>query len=85
MRPDRYGPRPAPAAKPAKPRQSNPERSAATREKILRATVDCLYSVGYAQTSTVLVTSVERPDRAAGTIEMLVVDGGNSVRQAQYR
>jgi AcrR family transcriptional regulator len=41
---------------PAKTRRSNPERSAATRDKILRATIDCLYSVGYAQTSTVLVT-----------------------------
>ena len=28
--------------------------------------------------STVLVTSVERPDRAAGTIEMLVVDGAGA-------
>jgi AcrR family transcriptional regulator len=51
--------------KPAKPRQSNPERSAATREKLLRATVDCLYSVGYAQTSTVLVTKRAGVSRGA--------------------
>ena len=41
---------------PPKVRTPNAERSARTRLKILTATVDCLYEVGYDQTSTVLVT-----------------------------
>lgn len=39
-----------------KVRTPNAERSARTRLKILTATIDCLYEVGYDQTSTVLVT-----------------------------
>ena len=39
------------------------------------ASVDLARAMG---PSTVLVTSVERPDRAEGTIEMLVVDGAGA-------
>jgi AcrR family transcriptional regulator len=48
----------SPSAGPAplKVRTPNAERSARTRLKILTATIDCLYEVGYDQTSTVLVT-----------------------------
>lgn len=36
-----------------------------TRDKILRATIDCLYAVGYNQTSTVLVTKRAGVSRGA--------------------
>ncbi|CAN5167542.1 hypothetical protein BH11PSE2_BH11PSE2_08280 [soil metagenome] len=48
-----------------KVRQSNPERSARTREKLLNATIDCLYRLGYHQTSTVTVTKVAGVSRGA--------------------
>ncbi len=44
------------AARSARIRVPNVERSAATRAKLLNATIDCLFEVGYHQTSTVLVT-----------------------------
>jgi AcrR family transcriptional regulator len=47
------------------PRRRNAERSAATREKILAATVDCLYSLGYHQTTTVVVTERAGVSRGA--------------------
>ena len=52
------GKHPQPATKGAPPRVRTPnaERSARTRLKILTATIDCLYEVGYDRTSTVLVT-----------------------------
>ena len=43
----------------------NAARSAATREKILKATVDCLHSLGYHQTSTVVVTKIAGVSRGA--------------------
>lgn len=49
----------------APPRRKNAERSAATREKILRATIDCLYSLGYHQTTTVIVTKLAGLSRGA--------------------
>lgn len=53
---------------PATPKRGgarNAARSAATREKILNATVDCLYSLGYHQTSTVVVTRIAGVSRGA--------------------
>jgi AcrR family transcriptional regulator len=41
---------------PARVRVPNAERSAATRGKLLDATIQCLYELGYHQTSTVIVT-----------------------------
>ncbi len=55
--PDLAEPRPA--------RRRNVDRSAATREKILAATVDCLYSLGYHQTTTVVVTERAGVSRGA--------------------
>lgn len=52
-----------PPAKPA--RQRNADRSAATREKILTATIDCLASLGYHETTTVLVTKRAGVSRGA--------------------
>lgn len=46
-------------------RVSNPERSAATRKKLLDATIDCLCELGYHQTSTVLVTERAMVSRGA--------------------
>lgn len=45
-------------ARPASPRTRTPnaERSANTRRKLLDATIQCLYELGYHQTSTVIVT-----------------------------
>lgn len=43
----------------------NAERSAATRDKILNATVQCLHERGYHNTSTVLVTQVAGVSRGA--------------------
>jgi AcrR family transcriptional regulator len=55
---------PAPRA-PAKPRTPNSERTAATRAKILNATIECLSEVGYHNTSTVLVTERANVSRGA--------------------
>jgi AcrR family transcriptional regulator len=57
--------RAAQAAAPRRGGARNAARSAATREKILRATVDCLYSLGYHQTSTVVVTKIAGVSRGA--------------------
>lgn len=43
----------------------NPERSAATRLKLVEATVQCLYELGYHQTSTVIVTQRAKVSRGA--------------------
>ncbi len=51
-------------AKP-KERVPNAERSAVTREKLLAATIDCLYRLGYHQTTTVLVTESAGVSRGA--------------------
>jgi AcrR family transcriptional regulator len=48
-----------------KARTPNAERSAATRAKILNATIDCLNEVGYHSTSTVLVTERAGVSRGA--------------------
>lgn len=58
------------AAEPAgkkvvKERMPNPVRSARTREKLLNATIQCLYELGYDQTSTVLVTKRAGVSRGA--------------------
>jgi AcrR family transcriptional regulator len=50
-------------ARPA--RRRNVDRSAATREKILAATVDCLFALGYHQTTTVVVTERAGVSRGA--------------------
>ena len=47
------------------PRRRNADRSAATREKILAATIDCLATLGYHQTTTVLVTERAGVSRGA--------------------
>jgi AcrR family transcriptional regulator len=53
-------------SEPAKrPRQRNADRSAATRERILNATVDCLHALGYHQTTTVVVTERAGVSRGA--------------------
>jgi AcrR family transcriptional regulator len=49
----------------ARPRQRNAARSAATRERILSATIECLYALGYHQTTTVAVTERARVSRGA--------------------
>jgi AcrR family transcriptional regulator len=54
-----------PSAAPARIRVPNVERSAATRAKLLKATIDCLYEVGYHQTSTVLVTERAKVSRGS--------------------
>jgi AcrR family transcriptional regulator len=58
-----------PPAKPARsgtrPRTPNAERSATTRLKLVEATVECLYELGYHQTSTVVVTQRARVSRGA--------------------
>jgi len=41
---------------PQRIRVPNAERSANTRAKLLKATIECLYELGYHQTSTVIVT-----------------------------
>jgi AcrR family transcriptional regulator len=56
---------PATAKPPTKVRTPNSERSAATRAKILNATIDCLADVGYHHTSTVLVTERAKVSRGA--------------------
>jgi AcrR family transcriptional regulator len=43
----------------------NAERSAAMRERILKATINCLYSLGYHQTTTVMVTKQAGVSRGA--------------------
>jgi AcrR family transcriptional regulator len=53
------------AATPARIRVPNVERSATTRGKLLTATIDCLYEVGYHQTSTVMVTERAKVSRGS--------------------
>ncbi len=52
-------------AKPARPRVPNVERSALTRLRLVEATVQCLYELGYHQTSTVVVTQRAKISRGA--------------------
>ncbi|HET9160066.1 MAG TPA: TetR/AcrR family transcriptional regulator [Caulobacteraceae bacterium] len=52
-------------APPPRQRMPNPIRSARTREKLMRATVECLYELGYDRTSTVLVTKRAGVSRGA--------------------
>lgn len=54
-----------PTATPARVRVPNAERSATTRSKLLAATIECLYEVGYYQTSTVLVTERAKVSRGS--------------------
>ncbi|HEY9216427.1 MAG TPA: TetR/AcrR family transcriptional regulator [Phenylobacterium sp.] len=49
----------------AKVRGPNAVRRNATREKLLNATIDCLYSLGYYRTSTVLVTEKAKVSRGS--------------------
>jgi AcrR family transcriptional regulator len=53
------------ATPPTRIRVPNVERSATTRGKLLTATIDCLYEVGYHQTSTVLVTERAKVSRGS--------------------
>lgn len=46
-------------------RTPNVERSATTRLKLIEATIQCLYELGYHQTSTVVVTQRARVSRGA--------------------
>lgn len=50
---------------PEKIRIPNEERSARTREKLIQATIDCLYEVGYHQTTTTLVAARAGVSRGA--------------------
>jgi AcrR family transcriptional regulator len=50
---------------PVRQRMPNPVRSARTREKLMRATIECLYELGYDRTSTVLVTKRAGVSRGA--------------------
>jgi AcrR family transcriptional regulator len=43
----------------------NPVRSARTREKLMRATIECLFELGYDRTSTVLVSKRAAVSRGA--------------------
>jgi AcrR family transcriptional regulator len=54
-----------PAALAKRVRVPNPERSAATRLKLIEATVQCLHELGYHQTSTVIVTKRAKVSRGA--------------------
>jgi AcrR family transcriptional regulator len=53
------------APPPPRERTPNPERSAATRKKLLDATIELLFEVGYFQTSTVAVTERAGVSRGA--------------------
>jgi AcrR family transcriptional regulator len=53
------------SASSARARTPNPERSAATRKKLLDATIESLFEVGYFQTSTVAVTERAGVSRGA--------------------
>lgn len=54
------------ASGPKKPqRVPNVERTAATRAKLLNATIECLFELGYHQTSTVVVTERAKVSRGA--------------------
>ena len=53
------------AKKPRVPRGPNAERRAATREKIMTATVKCLAEFGYAATSTPLVAKLAKVSRGS--------------------
>ena len=48
-----------------KVRTPNAERSATTRLKLVEATIQCLYELGYHQTSTVMVTKRAKVSRGA--------------------
>lgn len=50
---------------PARPRTPNADRSAATRARLLNATIECLHDLGYHQTSTVIVTERAKVSRGA--------------------
>jgi AcrR family transcriptional regulator len=52
-------------APPPRVRVPNAERSARTRGKLLDATIQCLYELGYHQTSTVLVTERAKVSRGS--------------------
>lgn len=56
---------PRPSAPRARARTPNPARSAATRKKLLDATIKSLFEVGYFQTSTVAVTERAGVSRGA--------------------
>jgi AcrR family transcriptional regulator len=58
-------PKNAPKAAPRKERQSQAEKSAAMRERILDATIDCLVDLGYARTTTIEVTERAGVSRGA--------------------
>src|SRR5512140_2231082 len=53
------------AKKPRVPRGPNAERRAATRAKIMEATVECLAEFGYAATSTPLVAKMAKVSRGS--------------------
>ena len=53
------------AKKPRVPRGPNAERRAATRAKIMEATVRCLAEFGYAATSTPLVAKIAKVSRGS--------------------
>ena len=53
------------ARTPVRVRVPNAERSARTRGKLLDATIQCLYELGYHQTSTVLVTERAKVSRGS--------------------
>jgi len=52
-------------AKTERRRVPNAERSARTREKLILATIDCLYEFGYHQTTTILVAKRASVSRGA--------------------
>ena len=53
------------AARRPRPRRTNAERSATTREKLIQATIDSLYEEGYSATTTVSVAARARVSRGA--------------------
>ena len=52
------------AQEPKKQRRTQEERTAAMRERLLNATVECLYELGYAKTTTTAI--VERAGVSRG-------------------
>jgi len=49
----------------ARPRRTQEERSAATRARLLDATIDCLYELGYAGTTTTMIADRAGVSRGA--------------------
>lgn len=54
-----------PRSRQSAPRRTNAERTAETRQKLINATIDCLYRRGYAATTTIVVAEEAKVSRGA--------------------